>query len=46
LDTGITPVINTAIAHKEGGQIGIGTSRAPIEAFKKALVAYRKKYMK
>jgi hypothetical protein len=45
LDTGITPVINTGIAHKEGlGQIGVGNSRAPIEAFKKALVAFRETY--
>jgi hypothetical protein len=45
LDTGITPVINTGIAHKQGGQIGVGNSRVPLEAFKKALVAFRKKYM-
>jgi hypothetical protein len=44
LDTGITPVIDTGIAHKQGGQIGVGNSRAPIEAFKKALIAFRKKY--
>jgi hypothetical protein len=46
LDTGITPVINTGIAHKRGeGQIGVGNARAPLEAFKKALVAFRQKYM-
>jgi hypothetical protein len=45
LDTGITPVINTAIAGVMGGQVGIGTSRAPMEAFKKAMAAYRKKYL-
>lgn len=46
LDTGITPVINTGIAHKRGeGQIGVGNARAPMEAFKKALVAFHKRYM-
>ncbi len=46
LDTGITPVINTGIAHKNGeGQIGVGNSRAPLEAFKKALAAFRQKHM-
>ena len=45
LDTGIPPVINTGIAHKQGGQIGVGNSRVPLEAFKKALVAFRKRYM-
>ena len=46
LDTGIAPVINTGIAHKQGeGQIGVGNARAPLEAFKKALVAFRQKYI-
>jgi hypothetical protein len=45
LDTGIPPVINTGIAHKQGGQIGVGNSRVPLEAFKAALVAFRKKYI-
>lgn len=45
LDTGITPAINTGIAGRRGeGQIGVGNSRAPLEAFKKALVAFRQKY--
>lgn len=45
LDTGVTPVINTGIAHKQGGQIGVGNSRVPIEAFKKSLLAFRNKYV-
>ena len=44
LDTGITPVIDTAIGHKRCRQIGVGNARVPIEAFKKAIVAFRKKY--
>jgi Protein of unknown function (DUF1116) len=44
--TGITPVIDTAIAHKHegGGYIGAGLVRAPMEPFKNALHAYGKKY--
>ena len=45
LETGITPVINTGIAHRRGGQIGVGNSRVPLEAFKKALVEFRKRYI-
>ncbi|MGR5063589.1 DUF1116 domain-containing protein [Photobacterium sp. DNB22_13_2] len=41
VETGITPVINTGIAHKEAGigQIGAGTVRAPLACFEKALEA-------
>jgi hypothetical protein len=44
--TGITPVIDTAIAHKHegGGYIGAGLVRAPVEPFKNALHSYGKKY--
>lgn len=44
VETGITPVINTGIAHKEAGigQIGAGTVRAPLACFEKALEAYVK----
>ena len=44
LDTGIMPIINTGIAHKRAGvgQIGAGILRAPLECFKKALVALSK----
>ena len=43
--TGITPLINTGIAHKQAGvgQIGAGTVRAPLACFEKALIAYAKK---
>ena len=42
VETGITPIINTGIAHKVAGmgQIGAGTVRAPLACFEKALVAY------
>ena len=45
VEKGITPVINTGIAHKIAGygQIGAGTVHPPIEAFEKAIVAYAKK---
>lgn len=43
--TGITPLINTGIAHREAGvgQVGAGTARAPLACFEKALIAYAKK---
>ena len=39
LDTGITPIINTGIAHREAGvgQIGAGITRAPLECFVEAI---------
>ncbi|WP_449452981.1 acyl-CoA synthetase FdrA [Streptococcus suis] len=42
VETGITPIINTGIAHKEAGlgQVGAGTVRAPLGCFEKALEAY------
>lgn len=45
VETGITPVINTGIAHKIAGygQIGAGTVRPPVECFQKAVAAYAKK---
>ncbi len=41
METGILPVINTAIAHKEPGigMIGAGITHPPVEAFQKALRA-------
>jgi len=44
--TGITPVIDTAIAHRHegGGYIGAGLVRAPLDPFKNALHAYGRKY--
>ena len=43
--TGITPVINTGIAHKKAGmgQIGAGTVHPPLACFEKAITAYAKK---
>lgn len=45
VETGITPVINTGIAHKKAGvgQVGAGTVRAPLACFEKALEAYAEK---
>lgn len=41
VETGISPLINTAIAHKQVGfgMIGVGLAKAPMECFKKALEA-------
>lgn len=43
---GITPVINTGIAHRRAGkgQIGAGIVRAPIAAFQQALTAFAARY--
>lgn len=43
--SGVTPIINTGIAHREPGigQVGAGTVRAPLACFEKALVAYAEK---
>ncbi|WP_010137749.1 DUF1116 domain-containing protein [Oceanicola sp. S124] len=41
--TGITPHIDTAITHKDGGLIGAGEVRAPIGCFQKALKAFGEK---
>jgi hypothetical protein len=41
VDSGIAPVINTGIAHREAGigQIGAGITRAPLSCFAQAIVA-------
>ncbi|MHA2377815.1 MAG: DUF1116 domain-containing protein [Candidatus Thorarchaeota archaeon] len=46
IETGILPVINTAMAHKDGGHpmIGAGKADAPVECFKGALNAFAEKY--
>jgi hypothetical protein len=46
VQTGITPIIDTAIAHKDAGhpKIGAGMVRAPLECFKKVLIAFSRKY--
>jgi hypothetical protein len=42
VETGMTPFINTGIAHREPGvgQVGAGVAKAPIECFEQALVAF------
>ncbi len=46
VQTGITPVINTGISHKNPGigQIGAGLTAAPLECFVKAVQRYDEKY--
>jgi hypothetical protein len=43
-ETGITPVIDAGIAGRDGGQIGAGTVRAPLEPFRAAADEYRRQY--
>ncbi len=45
VQTGILPIICTAIASKTGGQIGVGLARPPMQAFEKALKAFSDKYL-
>jgi hypothetical protein len=42
--TGIQPVIDGGLAGRNGGQIGAGILRAPVECFAAAAAAYREKY--
>lgn len=46
VETGITPRVNTGIAHKEAGvgQIGAGLVRPPMSIFEDALVAFAEQY--
>ncbi len=46
VQTGSSPIIDTAIAHKEPGypKIGAGLVRAPMDCFKKALIAFSHRY--
>jgi hypothetical protein len=46
VETGITPRINTGIAHKSAGvgQIGAGLVRPPMSVFEEALVAFAESY--
>jgi hypothetical protein len=45
-NSGILPVINTAIAHKDAGigMIGAGIVHPPFECFEKALLAFGERY--
>jgi hypothetical protein len=46
VELGITPRVNTGIAHREPGigQVGAGLVRPPMKIFRDAIVAYAKKY--
>jgi hypothetical protein len=46
VETGITPRVNTGIAHRDAGvgQIGAGLVRPPIELFTEALVTFAEEY--
>ncbi|MBM3181648.1 MAG: DUF1116 domain-containing protein [Chloroflexi bacterium] len=46
VELGITPRINTGIAHKNAGvgQVGAGLVRPPLVIFEQALIAYAEKY--
>jgi hypothetical protein len=46
VQTNISPIIDTAIAHKDPGYpiIGAGLVRAPMECFKSALISFSQKY--
>ncbi len=46
VETGITPRVNTGIAHKDAGvgQIGAGLVRPPMEIFEEALTAFAEQY--
>lgn len=46
VETGITPRVNTGIAHKKAGlgQIGAGLVRPPMAIFEQALIAFAEKY--
>lgn len=43
--SGIQPVIDGGLAGKDGGQIGAGILRAPVECFAAAAAAYSRKYL-
>ena len=47
VELGVTPRVNTGIAHKEAGvgQVGAGVVRPPMEIFEEALVAYAEQYL-
>jgi hypothetical protein len=46
IETGITPRVNTGIAHKDAGvgQVGAGLVRPPMEMFEEALVVFAERY--
>ncbi len=46
VELGVTPRVNTGIAHKEAGigQVGAGLVRPPIEIFQQALIEFAQRY--
>ena len=44
IDTGTEPVMDVGIAGRDGGQIGAGVVRAPLECFERAAAAFRARY--
>ncbi len=44
LDTGVLPAMDIGVAGRDGGQIGAGIVRAPMECFEKAAEAWRTRY--
>jgi len=47
VELGVTPRVNTGIAHREAGvgQVGAGLVRPPLEIFQDALVAWAERYL-
>ena len=47
VEKNLTPFIDTGVAHKNAGvgQVGAGLLDAPMDCFKKALIAFAKKYV-
>ncbi|MEN8098798.1 MAG: DUF1116 domain-containing protein, partial [Chloroflexota bacterium] len=46
VEKGITPRVNTGVAHKEAGvgQVGAGLVKPPVSMFEEALIAFAEKY--
>jgi hypothetical protein len=43
-NTGVTPVLDAGLAGRDGGQIGAGVVRAPVECFQSAAEAFERRY--
>ena len=44
LETGITPILHGGMFNKDGGLLGAGAARIPMECFEKAMTAFVEKY--
>ncbi len=44
LSSGVLPAMNIGVAGRDGGQIGAGTVQAPMECFRGAAAAFKRKY--